>query len=109
MDRDFAGNDIRTSRLDSSFHGWRNQAGIVFINSPVHSPFGQTKHLDTGREVTVFSIHEDFIGRPVNPLVMEVSTEPGIRPFWLESTPMASLPASAAAWIIPRPMRPAAW
>ena len=42
-------------------------------------------------------------------LTIEVRIEPGCMPFWLLSTPMASLPASAAACRTPMPVPPAAW
>src|ERR1700741_3894366 len=40
-------------------------------------------------------------------LTIEVSTEPGYRLFWLESTPMDSLPFSLAVCSTPRPEPPA--
>jgi hypothetical protein len=41
-------------------------------------------------------------------LIMDVRIVPGWRWFWFESTPMASLPLSLAAWSTPRPVAPAA-
>ena len=44
----------------------------------------------------------------VQPQVWKVSIVPGCKWFWLESTPIASLPASFAAWYTPKPVPPAA-
>ena len=74
-----------------------NEAGIVFVLHPVDSALGKAEADDAGRKLAGKPVAQGLVVAISTRLSMDVSTEPGARPFWFESTPMASLPASAAA------------
>ena len=80
----------------------------MLVPRPVDTAFREAEAAQAGRELARQAVVQGPVAATSTRFSIEVSTDPGARPFWFESTPMASLPASAAAWITPMPLLPVA-